>query len=163
MASVESGKVVVFHYGMSAEGGMVEDTRATGKPMAYLHGKGQLLPGLERALEGKVAGDHFEVTVSAADGFGERKGRGPQAVPKKEFGKDARFQVGMPLELKDSGGNPVRVWVTKVQGAKVWIDLDHPLAGQALSFVVDVLGVREPTPEELAHGHAHGVDGYAGH
>lgn len=84
--------------------------------------------------------------MSAADGFGERKGNGPQAVPRKEFRRDAKLAVGMPLELKDSSGTPVRVWVTKVVGGKVWIDLDHPLAGKELTFDVELLFVRDPTP-----------------
>ncbi len=160
---VEEGKVVVFHYALTAAGGFSEDTRHGASPMAYLHGKGQLVPGLERALAGRVAPDRFQVTVSAADGFGERKGNGPQAVPRKEFRRDAKLAVGMPLELKDSSGTPVRVWVTKVVGGKVWIDLDHPLAGKELTFDVELLFVRDPTPEELAHGHAHGLDGSTTH
>lgn len=160
---VEAGKVVVFHYALRAEGGFAEDTRATGSPMAYLQGRGQLVPGLEAALTGREAPSSFQVRVPAAEGFGARTGNGPQAVPKKEFGRDAKFAVGMPLNLKDSSGTAVRVWVTKIQGAKVWIDLDHPLAGKDLDFDVEILFVRDPTPEELAHGHAHGVDGRAGH
>ncbi len=160
---VEDGKIVVFHYSLTTEGGFSEDTRTAGNPMAYLHGKGQLVPGLERALAGRSAPDRFQVTVAAVDGFGERKGSGPQAVPRKEFGKDTKFAVGMPLELKDSAGRPVRVWVTKVQGSRVWIDVDHPFAGKVLDFDVELLVVRDPTPEELSHGHAHGADGHGTH
>ncbi len=160
---VEDGKVVVFHYALSTEGGFSEDTRTTGSPMAYLHGKGQLVPGLEKAMAGRTAPGRFQVTVPAAEGFGERKGSGPQAVPKKELGRDAKLAIGMPLELKDSQGRPVRVWVTKIQGAKVWIDLDHPFAGKDLNFDVELLFVRDPTPEELSHGHAHGADGRGTH
>lgn len=159
---VEDGKVVVFHYSLTAGDGFSEDTRA-GAPMAYLHGKGQLVPGLEKALAGRTAPDRLTVTVPAAEGFGLRKGNGPQAVPKKELGRDRKLAVGMPIELKDSQGQPVRVWVTKIQGAKVWIDLDHPLAGKDLTFDVDLLLVRDPTPEESSHGHAHGADGRGTH
>jgi FKBP-type peptidyl-prolyl cis-trans isomerase SlyD len=69
----------------------------------------------------------------------------------------------MPLEIRDSAGNPVRVWITKVQGTRVWIDIDHPLAGKTLQFDVEIVNVRDPVPEELEHGHAHGADGHHHH
>jgi FKBP-type peptidyl-prolyl cis-trans isomerase SlyD len=160
---VEDGKVVVFHYALTTGDGFSEDTRTTGAPMAYLHGKGQLVPGLERSLAGRAAPDRFQVTVAPADGFGERKGKGPQPIHKKELGRDAKLAVGMPLDLEDSAGRPVRVWVTRIQGARVWIDIDHPFAGKDLTFDVELLLVRDPTPEELSHGHAHGADGRGTH
>lgn len=160
---VQDGRVVVLHYTMTGpDGETIESTRG-GLPMAYLHGRGQLLSGLERALAGHVAGDRVQATLGPADAYGERKGQGAQAVPRREFGKNVDLRVGMPLELKGGDGATVRVWVTKVQGSKVWIDIDHPLAGRTLGFDVEVVFVRAPTPEEIEHGHAHGPGGDGRH
>lgn len=159
---VTSDKVVLMHYALKVDDRVVESTFG-GTPMAYLHGHGNLVPGLEAALAGREVGARLEIRVEAAQGFGEKKGSGAIAVPRKEFPKKARLQVGMPLDLPDSSGAPVKVWVTKVQGAQVWIDVDHPLAGKELTFDVEVLGVRDAMPNELEHGHAHGPDGHHHH
>ncbi len=159
---VEDGKVVLVHYKMEAGGAVVESTFG-GAPTAWLKGANQIFPALEAALLGKEVGATFEAEIPAAEAFGERKGKGPVAVPRKELPKKAQLQRGMPLTLKDSGGNPVQVWVNKVQGAQVWIDVDHPLAGQDLKFTIEVLAMRDPLPEEIAHGHAHGPSGHSHH
>jgi FKBP-type peptidyl-prolyl cis-trans isomerase SlyD len=163
MAQVADGKVVLIHYTMKGEDGAVIETTAGRDPMAYLHGRGNIVPGLERALTGQEAGATVTVTVSAADAYGDRKGTGAQEVPRREFPRKMELREGMPLQVKGGDGNPVVVWVTKVQGSKVWIDIDHPLAGRTLTFEVQVLGVRDPYPEELEHGHAHGTDGHHHH
>jgi FKBP-type peptidyl-prolyl cis-trans isomerase SlyD len=81
-------------------------------------------------------------------------------VPRKEFPRDARLAEGMPLRLRGSDGAPTVVWITKVQGSQVWIDLDHPLAGKTLRFDVEIVSVRDATDEEIAHGHVHGAGGH---
>lgn len=160
---VQDGKVVVLHYVLEgADGKVIESTRGQ-SPMAYLHGRGNVVPGLERALAGREVGDRFTVDVSAEDAYGARKGNGAVAVPRKEFPRKMDLRPGMGLQIRGSDGTPVPVWVTKVHGSKVWIDVDHPLAGQALRFDVEVVGVRDPLPEELDHGHAHGSDGHHHH
>lgn len=160
---VEDGKVVLVHYKMEAGGAVVESTFG-GAPTAWLKGANQVFAGLEAALLGKEVGETFEAEIPATEAFGERKGKGPVAVPRKELPKtQAPLQRGMPLTVEDSAGNPVRVWVSRVQGAQVWIDLDHPLAGQDLKFTVQVLAMRDPLPEEIAHGHAHGPSGHHHH
>ena len=114
-------------------------------------------------LSGREVGARLEIRVEPAQGFGEKQGKGAMPVPRKEFPKKMKLQVGMPIEIKDSAGTPVKVWVTKVQGSQVWIDLDHPLAGKELTFDVEILGIRDPMPSELEHGHAHGPDGQHHH
>jgi FKBP-type peptidyl-prolyl cis-trans isomerase SlyD len=161
VASVAAGKVVVIHYTLTgADGRLIESTRGKA-PMAYLHGQNNVIPGLEAALSGQEAGAHVQFTVPPEQGYGERKGKGPQSVPRKEFPRKMELREGMPLDIPGSDGQPVRVWVTRMQGSKVWIDVDHPLAGQTLTFDVEVVGVRDPYPEELEHGHAHGTDGHS--
>ncbi|MCA9490308.1 MAG: peptidylprolyl isomerase [Myxococcales bacterium] len=159
---VENGKVVLMHYALKTDDKVVESTFG-GSPMAYLHGHGNLVPGLETALSGREVGARLEIRVEPAQGFGEKQGKGAMPVPRKEFPKKMKLQVGMPIEIKDSAGTPVKVWVTKVQGSQVWIDLDHPLAGKELTFDVEILGIRDPMPSELEHGHAHGPDGQHHH
>ena len=159
--TVSDGQVVLLHYTLSgADGAFIEST-AGGDPVAVLVGRGHLVPGLEKALQGRASGEKFQVAVSAADAYGEKTGGGAQPVPRREFPKDAHLVAGMPLRVQDGDGNPVVVWVTKVQGAQVWIDIDHPLAGKELHFDVEVAGVRSPTQSELEHGHAHGGSGHS--
>lgn len=161
MASIAEKKVVSIHYTLKgADGKLLESTRGHA-PVAYLHGHGNVVPGLEAALLGKNPGDKVDVTIPAELAYGERKGKGAQAVPRKEFPRGMDLREGMPLEIKDSSGTPVRVWITRVQGSKVWLDVDHPLAGQALTFDVEVMDVRDAEPEELEHGHVH--DGHGHH
>jgi len=157
---VSEKQVAVMHYVLSGDDGtVIESTRGQG-PVAVLVGAGQLVPGLDRALVGRSVGERFEVEVPPADGYGERKSAGPHAVPRKEFARDARLSEGMPLRLRGGDGEPTIVWITKVQGSQVWIDLDHPLAGKTLRFDVEIVSVRPATPEELAHGHVHGPEGH---
>lgn len=163
MAAVADGKVVIIHYTLKGEDGVVIESTAGRDPLAYLHGHRNVIPGMERALAGKSPGDRLAVTIPAGDAYGERRGPGPQEVPRKEFPRKMELREGMPLQIRDSAGNPVQVWVTKVQGSRVWIDIDHPLAGRTLTFDVEIVHVRDPYPEELEHGHAHGAHGHGGH
>ena len=161
--TVEGGRVVLIHYTLRDAGGKVLDGNAGRDPMPYLHGHGNIVPGLEEALEGKAEGDHVSVVVPAAKGYGERKSPGAQAVPRREFPKGVDLRENAPLRVQGSDGQPVVVWVTKIRGSKVWIDTDHPLVGQDLHFEVDIVRVRDALPDELAHGHPHGPDGLGGH
>jgi FKBP-type peptidyl-prolyl cis-trans isomerase SlyD len=161
--SVASGKVVVIHYTLTgADGRLIESTRGKA-PMAYLHGQNNVIPGLEAALADKNVGDQVQFTIPPEQAYGVRKGKGPQAVPRKEFPRKMDLRENMPLDIPGGDGQPVRVWVTKIQGSKVWIDVDHPLAGQSLSFDVEIVHIRDPYPEEIEHGHAHGSDGHHHH
>jgi FKBP-type peptidyl-prolyl cis-trans isomerase SlyD len=160
---VESGRVALIHYTCKDADGKVLDGNVGRDPMPYLHGHSNIVRGLEQALEGKQEGDRVQVVVAPAEGYGERTSRGAQAVPRREFPKNIDLREGMPLRLQDSEGNPVLVWVTKVQGSKVWLDSDHPLAGKELHFDVEIVRVRDALPDEVAHGHPHGPDGHGGH
>jgi FKBP-type peptidyl-prolyl cis-trans isomerase SlyD len=156
--NIENKKVVSFHYTLSnAQGEQIESSRER-EPMVYLHGAGSIIPGLEKAMAGKKAGDSFEVRVEPVDAYGERKENGIQRIPAKHFKHAERLQVGQPVILQTQQGQ-VQVTVVKVGRFNIDVDRNHPLAGQTLTFDVEVTDVREATDEELAHGHAHGPGG----
>lgn len=160
MEQVGEGTVAVLHYVLSGDDGAVIESTRGQSPVAVMVGRGHLVPGLDRALAGRKPGERFEVVLPPADGYGDRKSTGPQAVPRREFARDARLMEGMPIRLRGTDGQPTIVWITKVQGSQVWIDLDHPLAGKTLHFDVEIVSVREATADEIAHGHAHGPEGH---
>ena len=157
------GKVGILHYTLTDDGGTVLDSSRGGEPFAYLHGFSNIVPGLEAALDGKTTGDAFKVSVAPAEGYGERQGPGPQAVHRSEFPKDFEPTEGRPLRAQDGAGNMITLWITKVEGAQVWVDVNHPLAGQTLNFDVEVMSMRDATDDEKEHGHAHGLHGHAHH
>ena len=161
--SIAENKVALIHYTLRDPAGEVLDSSKEGPPLAYLHGASNLVPGLEKEMTGREVGSSFEVKVSAAEGYGERQGPGPQAVHRSEFPKDFEPTEGRPLRAQDGEGNMITLWITKVEGAQVWVDVNHPLAGQTLNFDVEVMSMRDATDDEKEHGHAHGLHGHAHH
>jgi len=157
--NIDDKKVVSFHYTLkNSQGEEIESSRDRESPMTYLHGGGGIIPGLEKAMIGKAAGDRFEVTVEPAEAYGERNEDGVQRVPAKHFGEGRRLEPGQPVILNTRQG-PRQVTVVKVGRFNVDVDTNHPLAGQSLTFDVDVTDVREATDEEVSHGHVHGPGG----
>lgn len=157
--TVKPDSVVSIHYTLKDDGGQVIDSSAAGDPLTYLHGRGQLIPGLERQLEGKNTGDRISVTVPPADGYGEYDGALVQQIPRRSLRGIANVKVGMQLRAQTDNG-PRTVTVTRVAGDLVTVDGNHPLAGKNLNFDVEVTGVRDATAEELSHGHVHGPGGH---
>jgi FKBP-type peptidyl-prolyl cis-trans isomerase SlyD len=147
--------VVSMHYKLADDDGNVLDSSEGSEPMAYLHGAGNIIPGLENALTGKVEGDSLDVRVEPADGYGEVMQELIQTVDKEAFQGVENVEVGMSFEAQAQNGSVHRVVVKEVEGDSVTIDANHPLAGLVLHFNIDVVGVRDATEEELAHGHAH--------
>lgn len=160
--TVADGKVVIIRYTLTDTDGKVLDSTGEGV-FAYLHGGGNIVPGLEESLAGRAAGDALSVIVPPAKGYGDKVATEPQPVPRKEFKKDARIEPGVAFRATGSDGKDLTLYVTKVQGSKVWVDRNHPLAGKTLAFDVEIVGIREPTYEESQHGHAHGASGRAAH
>lgn len=157
---VAKDRVVRFHYTLKdVDGGLIESSEGA-QPLAILWGHGGLIAGVERALDGLVAGDSVEVTVSPEDGYGQRRDDLLQRLPKKYFRQPDKLKPGMVTEIRTERG--VRV-VTVVKTGMTVIDVDgnHPLAGQTLQFAIQVVDVREATPEEIDHGHVHGDGGHA--
>ncbi len=151
--------VVLIHYTLTDDQGKTIDSSAGGEPLAYLHGNGNLIPGLERALEGKATGDSVNVKITPAEGYGEYDKRLVQQVPRRALQGIANVHVGMQLQAQSEHGSRA-VTVTQVTGDMVTIDGNHPLAGQNLNFDVKIEDVRAATEEELAHGHVHGPGGH---
>jgi len=155
---IEKDRVVKFHYTVSEQGGeQLESSRDRG-PLAILVGHGNIIPGLEKAMEGREAGDSFTADVPAAEAYGEIREGLTQRVPKKYF-KDARLVPGMQAVLPTNFG-PRAVTIQKVGMSVVDVDLNHPMAGKDLSFEIEVVEVREASAEEIEHGHVHGEGGH---
>jgi FKBP-type peptidyl-prolyl cis-trans isomerase SlyD len=150
--------VVLIHYTLKNDGGEVLDSSEGSEPLAYLHGGGNIISGLEEALEGKVAGDHVSVSIPPEKGYGVHDQALIQRVPRRAF-QGGSIQPGMRFTAQTEHG-PRQVVVTQVAGDMVTVDGNHPLAGQSLHFDVDVTEVRLATEEELAHGHVHGPGGH---
>src|SRR5512142_2154183 len=157
---IEKGRVVDLDYSLHLGDGEVVDRSDPGEPLTYLHGEGEIVPGLENALEGMEAGQKKQVVVSPGDGYGDRDPDRVQRVPRKAFPAGFVPEVGMELSAQGPEGDEIPFVVQRVEPDAVTIDLNHPLAGRTLSFDVTVREVRDSTAEERAHGHAHGPDGH---
>ena len=153
--SITQDSVVSLHYTLKDDEGKVLDSSSEGEPLAYLHGHGNLVPGLERELAGKNPGDKFSVKITPADGYGELDKALVQKVPRRALKGIKNLNVGMRLHAQTPQG-PQAVTVTHIQGDMVTLDGNHPLAGQNLNFDIEVTDVRAATEEELEHGHVHG-------
>jgi FKBP-type peptidyl-prolyl cis-trans isomerase SlyD len=151
--------VVTIHYTLRDDADKVIDSSAAGEPLAYLHGHGNLIPGLERELTGRDVGERLKVRIPAAEGYGDYDRGLVQKVPRRALKGIANLRVGMRLQAGTDHGQR-SVTVTHIAGDMVTLDGNHPLAGQSLNFEVEVTAVRAATAEELAHGHVHGAGGH---
>ena len=158
---IEKNVVVSVAYQVKLEDGVVVDQSTAEAPLDYLHGHNNLITGLEKELEGKVAGDKFSATVTPEDAYGEHNDALVQRVPADVFQGVEQIEVGMRF-LADTDQGPIPVEVTEVDGEEVVVDGNHMLAGQTLTFDVEVVAVREATEEEVQHGHVHQEGGGCG-
>lgn len=155
-------KVVSIHYTLTNVDGEILDSSEGSEPLAYLHGFGNIIPGLENALTGRKVGDRFSVSVAPAEGYGERDDAMVQAVPRNAFQGVDEIQPGMQFQAQSPEGMQL-VTVVGVEGDEVILDGNHPMAGLTLNFAVEVTEVRDATHEELDHGHVHGPGGHHHH
>jgi FKBP-type peptidyl-prolyl cis-trans isomerase SlyD len=155
----EKDKVVSFHYRLSEESGAEVENSHEREPMAFLFGHRNIIPGLEKAMADHVVGDKFDAVVAAKDAYGERREDFVQRVPKKYFRDAEQLKPGMHTVLNTKDGHR-SVTVLKVGSSVIDVDLNHPLAGKALRFGVEITDIRDATPEELEHGHVHGPGGH---
>ena len=154
---IAAQKVVSIAYTLKDDAGETIDTSVGGEPLVYIHGAGNLVPGLEKALEGKGAGDHVAVVVSPAEGYGVRDESLIRKIPLRKL--PDKVKAGTRVRAQSDAG-PVILLVTAIQGDYATVDPNHPLASKTLHFEVDVVAVRDATTEELEHGHAHGPEGH---
>ena len=156
---IEKDRVVRFHYAVAETGqAAVENSKDGGEPIAILFGHGNIIPGLEKAMDGREAGDSFQATVPAAEAYGERREGLTQRIAKKHFGAQ-KLAPGQQVVLNTSFGLRA-VTIEKVGMSVVDVDLNHPMAGKDLQFDIEIVDVREASKEEIEHGHVHGEGGH---
>lgn len=155
---ITKNAVVEFHYILSEADKTVESSH-DGDPMVILHGFQGMLAGIEDALEGKQAGDKFDVTLAPADAYGELREDSMQRIPIKHLQGAKKWKPGMVATIETNQGRK-QVTVVKVGKFNADCDVNHPLAGKTLTFALDIVSVRQGTAEEVAHGHVHGKGGH---
>lgn len=153
--NIEGKCVVTFHYTLKNDEGEQLDSSSGRDPLTYLHGASNIVPGLERALEGKKTGDDVQAVVNPEEGYGDVKEDLVQNVPLSAFSGVPEVKPGMQFQAQGPDGNVQLITIKEVGEEEVTVDGNHPLAGQTLHFDISVQEVREPTEEELEHGHAH--------
>lgn len=158
---VEKNKVVDIHYVLRLSNGEEVDTTDDEAPLPYLHGYGNIVPGLERALEGREQGDKFTVEVAPEDGYGAYDESATEEIPVDEFPEEMEIVEGDEIYVEDEEGNEVVGYIEEIdeENGTILVDYNHPLAGETLIFDVEVAAVRDATPDELQQGYAN--DPYA--
>ena len=156
---IKPNAVVTFHYTLSNAAGEELETSRDGEPTAYLHGAGNIIPGLESAMAGKQPGDSFTATVAPEQAYGQPQADRVQRIPVKHLIYRGKLRPGMQVQINTERG---RLPATVIKAGKFSADVDtnHPLAGQTLTFDIEVIETREATPDERSHGHAHGPGGH---
>lgn len=152
---IDDNLVVSMHYTLTDDDGNTIDSSEGAEPLSYLHGAGNIIPGLEQALAGKTQGDALKVDVEAAQAYGEIKPEMIQVVPREAFEGVESIEVDMAFEAQSPEGDVQRIVVRQVEGDEVTVDANHPLAGMDLHFDVQILTIRDATAEEMSHGHVH--------
>jgi len=148
--------VVGMHYTLTLDDGEVIDSSAEGDPLQFLQGFGQIIPGLEKELYGMAIGDNKKVVVPAAEAYGEIDPDAFQVVPRSIFPEDLALEEGMGLRMRDQeSGQLIETYVAEIRPNEVLLDFNHPLAGEVLTFQIEIASLRAATDEELAHGHVH--------
>lgn len=156
---ISDNKVVSIEYTLKDKNGEILDS-SDGEALAFIQGSGQIIPGLETALNGKKAGDKFSVTIEAKDAYGEYDETKKRDVPMAQLTEIENIQVGMQLEGEDEEGEGLIVTIVELNEETATLDANHPLAGSSLHFDINITDVREATAEELSHGHVHGPGGH---
>jgi len=156
---ISKHRVAILDYTLTGEDGQVIDESHDGS-FSYLHGAGNIIPGLEKALDGRKSGESLRVVIEAADAYGERDPARIQRVPRDRFPPAADLQAGMRFQAQSQEGHPQVVMLTAIEGPDIIVDANHPLAGRRLHFDVTILSVRSAKKEEITHRHVHGPGGH---
>lgn len=156
---VTANSVVSLDYTLKNNAGEVLDSSQGREPLVYLHGVGALIPGLENEIDGMEKGQTKIVVVQPEHAYGVKSDDLLHVVPKSGFQGDEEMQVGMQVQLETEQG-PAIATISKIDGEDVTLDLNHPLAGEVLTFDISIADVREATSEEISHGHVHGPGGH---
>ncbi len=148
---IQANSVVAFDYTLTSDDGQVIDSSAGREPLVYLHGHGNIVPGLEKAMEGKESGDSFDTSVAPSEGYGEYREELVQEVPRSAFDGIDKVEPGMSFRAESNAG-PMMVVIRSVGDDTVTVDGNHMLAGQTLNFAVDIKSVRTASEEEITQG-----------
>ncbi|MEZ4591610.1 MAG: peptidylprolyl isomerase [Chloroflexota bacterium] len=155
---IKDGVVVSLEYVLRLDDGEVVDA-SDGDALVYLHGYGEIIPGLEKALVGLTVGDSKTISVSPSEAYGEVDMEAFEIVPRSMFPDDMELVEGLELSLRDvETDEPFDATIAEIRDNEVMLDFNHPLAGETLHFEVSIPALRPATEEELAHGHVHGED-----
>jgi FKBP-type peptidyl-prolyl cis-trans isomerase SlyD len=152
---VQDGQVVSMEYTLKVDG-VVTDTSEGREPLEFVHGAGNIIPGLEREMAGMAVGDSKDVMIAAAEGYGERDDEAFMDVPRDQFPAEIPMKVGTELQVQNQAGQPMFARIEQVEDTSVRLNFNHPLAGKDLHFSVKVVDLRDATDEEIEHGHVHG-------
>ena len=152
--TVQDGLVVSMDYKLTVDGEVLDSSEDAG-PLQFLAGYGNIVPGLEREMAGMKIGESKDVVVAPADGYGEFDEEAFMEVPRNEFPSDLKLEEGIELNVTDEDGQNQYARVENITDESVRLDFNHPLAGAELHFTVKVVALRDPTKEELDHGHVH--------
>ncbi|MDC0075138.1 peptidylprolyl isomerase [Candidatus Thioglobus sp.] len=158
---VSKDKAVSMHYTLKNDGGEVIDSSEGKEPLDFLQGHGNIIPGLESALEGANKGDKIEVSVEPEQGYGLKMQDAIQEIPRSALQGIDEVIIGMQLQSQDQDGNAFVVTVIEQDKEKITVDANHPLAGETLHFSVTIEDVRDAEAEELSHGHVHSAGGHS--
>ena len=156
---IANNHVVILNYTLKDNDDNIIDQSDDGS-FCYLHGAGNIIPGLENALSGKTTSDNFSITIQPEDAYGVHDEAKSQDVPRNMFPPEQEIEAGMQFNAQGPDGQAVVVTVKQVEGETVTVDGNHPLAGVTLNFEVIVMDIRDATAEELEHGHVHGPHGH---
>lgn len=157
---IQENSVVMMHYTLRDGDGATIDSSVGHDPLTYIQGMGQIVPGLEKAMDGRSKGDKFSVVVAAVEGYGEFDEELIQQVPRSAFKDMPTLEVGMQFYAQGPEGHPIVVSVTGIEGDTITVDGNHELAGKDLNFEIEIADIRTATAEELEHGHVHGPGGH---
>lgn len=152
--TVEDGVVVSMEYTLHVDGELLDSSDGQG-PLQFLAGYGNIIPGLEEEMRGMKIGDSKDVIVQPKDGYGEFDDEAFMQVPRTDFPKEMPMEVDTELTVRDEEGNARYARVESIEGDNVTLNFNHPLAGDELRFHVKVVALRDPTEDELEHGHVH--------
>lgn len=153
--AIADGHVVTLHYRLTLDDGSIADESFGGDPLVYMHGRQNIVPGLEKQLTGKKPGDKCDVKVEPAEGYGDYDPTLDQTVPRSAFPAEAQLAVGIAFQAQDQRGQPITLYIRNIEGDQVTVSPNHPMAGQTLNFSIEILEIREATAQEKEHGHAH--------
>ena len=161
MLKIEENKVVTFEYTLKNDNGDILDSSENHAPLVYIHGSGNIIPGLESELEGKHIGDKFQATIAPEDAYGIRYDELVQKIDREKLAHLDTIEIGMQLQAYDEEGMQI-LTIVEVSDKDVTLDGNHPLAGERLHFDVEVTGIREATEEEAMFGLNNGHGGCGG-